>query len=57
MFNNDNFGRMLKALKHHFFNQIDEDEFLPTPPPSNYFLLDNTGENLFDNPNDPFLVE
>jgi hypothetical protein len=57
MFNNDKTGSFKDAMKKHFFNYIDfPASFLP-PPPENYFLLDNDGEILFDNSDEPFLVE
>jgi hypothetical protein len=57
MFNNDKTGSFKDAMKKHFFNYVDfPSSFLP-PPPQNYFLLDNDGEILFDNSDEPFLVE
>jgi hypothetical protein len=56
MFNNNVPGSLLKILKIHLFNEVNEEAYLPGPL-SDHFLLNNDGEILFDNTNDPLLVE
>lgn len=43
------------TTKSELFNDVqDIDELVP--PPETYYLLDNTGEILFDNTEQPLLV-
>jgi hypothetical protein len=55
MFNNDRFGTKKDAQRKHFFN-YEGDFGAPIPPPEDYFLLNNDGDQLIDNSDEPLLV-
>jgi hypothetical protein len=55
LFNNSFFGKIKNALIKSLYFQTNE-EGQPLPPPTDYFLLDNSGENLLDNSGDPFIT-
>jgi hypothetical protein len=54
-FNGTKFGENSKALVQ---SPYFEKQFLgvPLPPPTDYYLLDNSGDNLLDNSGEPFIT-
>jgi hypothetical protein len=55
LFNNSIFGKIKNALVKSLYFQTNE-EGEPLPPPTDFYLLDNSGENLLDNSSDPFIT-
>jgi hypothetical protein len=58
LFNNSDFGQALSeaVTKSLYSDMGKEGNITPPPPPTMYFLMDNTGDILFDNTSEPFLV-
>lgn len=55
LFNNSIFGKIKTALVKSIYSQTNN-EGEPLPPPTDFYLLDNSGELLLDNSGEPLIT-